>query len=134
VIAALAVTGIIAAIWIGKQAGETKHSPAPATLAASGVAAGTGDAEALRRNLELQAQRPDPLATVIRQAVAPNLSDDVVRRLEPTINLVICGGESRSDAAAALQQQGVDLATAQRILEAARRVSTCGPGSSTGAP
>jgi len=128
---AAAVVAVIAVIAMVKAGGGGPAAPpsAPPTVLAASVAVRTGtpDVEALRRNLSEQAARPGPLRDALRTALGPGTSDERIADLERELTLLLAGGRSPAQAMEHLQADGMDGATAQRVVDAACTVERC-PG------
>ncbi len=131
VVAAAAVAVVATVAWLGTHLGSVGGTTAGLTLKATVVSGGAIDTDAVRRNIELQAAQPNPVTTAIRQVVPPGTPDESVRQLALTLNLICAGRAPLPQAMQALQNHGVDAATAGRILDATRTMLVCDPTATT---
>jgi len=81
--------------------------------------------EAARRNLQLQAQQPNPFVTAIREVVGPTMSEDELNALSREVNLSLCGGSSSTEAVDHLTQNGLARKTAEDVIAAVLAVEDC---------
>jgi hypothetical protein len=80
------------------------------------------ESQALRQNLEKQAQEPNPFVTAIRDAVGPEMSEDALNELARRVNL-LCVSSTTAQAEARLVGNGMPLATAKAVIERACAIS-----------
>jgi hypothetical protein len=81
---------------------------------------------ARRRNLQLQAQEPNPFVTAIREAVGPKMSEDELNELSREVNLLLCGGGSTSaEAVNRLTEKGFARKTAEDVIAGVLAVGDC---------
>jgi hypothetical protein len=131
--AAAVVVAVVAVIWAGlslaqpggaqpggAQAGPTRAVEVRRTMTPDQDAAGR---DAARRALE--AQTPGPLAAAVGAVVPPGTSAEAVRDLTLLVNLICNGDTGRAEALTALQDRGLDAATAAGVLGAAAGVQPC---------
>jgi hypothetical protein len=130
------VTGLLLGSWVLLKPGSEQVSPGATQPVATEPAGRSwvtvteldpadlteAEAQARQRNLDLMPVQPNPVITALREAVGPQMSEEDLKQLSRTVNL-LCQGTSPAEAEASLIEGGMPSATAKAVIEVACIIS-----------
>jgi hypothetical protein len=130
------VTGLLLGSWVLLKPGSEQVSPGTTQPVATEPAGRSwvtvteldpadlteAEAQARQRNLDLMPVQPNPVITALREAVGPQMSEEDLKQLSRTVNL-LCQGTSPAEAEASLIEGGMPSATAKAVIEVAWIIS-----------